>query len=187
MIKIHTSAWLALTLFLSSAILVPNKLVKTQITENIQVSLPEDFQPMSEELLRQRYLSAREPMAAYTNARQVVDFTVNTSNSRWQAADLPILQDFYKASLLQLYDEVIFSRETVEEINGKQFVVFEFTSEVRPDENALTAQRPVRRYTHIQYTVHDGKTLVFNFSSPEALRAEWEATAQEIMQSIQIK
>ncbi|WPP48496.1 hypothetical protein [Catalinimonas niigatensis] len=164
-----------------------NDLIKTKITENIEVGIPKAFQPMTEELMDQRYLTARKPIAAYTNDRQTVDFTVSTSNTRWRPSDLPILKDFYKASLLELYDEVSFSREEVEEINGKNFVVFEFSSIVRPEENALAPQQPIRKYTRIQYTVHNGKTLVFNFSSPQAQQQQWEGTAAEMMQSIQIK
>lgn len=175
-------------MLLSSGFQVPNiELVKTKITENIQLGVPRSFQPMTEDLLSQRYLTARKPIAAYTNDRQMIDLTVNTSNTRWQPSDLPMLKDFYKASLLELYDEVSLSREEIEEINGKNFVVFEFTSIVRPEENALNPQQPVRKYTRIQYTVHGGKTLVFNFTCPQALQQQWEATAGEIMQSIQIK
>ncbi|MEK6476321.1 hypothetical protein WJR50_02265 [Catalinimonas sp. 4WD22] len=175
-------------MLLGSSFQVPNiELVKTKITENIQIGVPKSFQPMTEDLLNQRYLTARKPIAAYTNDKQMIDLTVNTSNTRWQPSDLPMLKDFYKASLLELYDEVSFSREEIEEINGKDFVVFEFTSIVRPEENALNPQQPVRKYTRIQYSVHGGKTLVFNFTCPQALQQQWEGTAGEIMQSIQIK
>jgi hypothetical protein len=164
-----------------------NDLVKTQVTENIQLGIPKAFQPMTEVLMEERYLTARKPIAAYTNDRQTVDFTVSTSNTRWQPSDLPILKDFYKASLLELYDEVSFSREEVQEINGKNFVIFEFSSIVRPEENALNPQQPIRKYTRIQYTVYNGKTLVFNFSCPQSQQQQWENTAGEMMQSIQIK
>lgn len=180
--------YLSLALLLLCSFQGPaNDLVKTKVTENIELGIPKTFQPMTEELMNQRYLTARKPIAAYTNDRQTVDFTVSTSNTRWQPSDLPILKDFYKASLLELYDEVDFSREEVEEINGKNFVVFEFSSIVRPDENALTPQQPIRKYTRIQYTVHGGKTLVFNFSCPQSQQQQWESTAAEMMQSIKIE
>lgn len=185
--QILSIVYLLLLVSISSFQKPGNDLVKTQITENIQVGIPQGFQPMTEDLMNQRYLTARQPIAAYTNEQQIVDFTVNTSNTRWQVSDLPILKDFYKASLLELYDEVAFSREEIEEVNGQNYVVFEFTSTVRPEENALSAQSPVRKYTRIQYTVHNRQTLVFNFSCPQALQMKWEDTARQMMQSIQIK
>ncbi|MFP4342197.1 MAG: hypothetical protein ACLFQO_17250 [Cyclobacteriaceae bacterium] len=162
-------------------------LVKKQLTENIQVSLPATFLPMDENMLSERYLSARKPIAAFTNENQLVDFTVNTSNTRWGVDDLPILKDFYKASLMELYDEVEFSRAEIEEINKQPYVVFEFTSVVRPEENAMSMQQPVLKYTRVQYTVYDNETLVFNFSCPQMRQQEWAPTAREIMQSIKLK
>lgn len=164
-----------------------NDLVKKQLTENIQVSLPAAFLPMNEDMLSQRYLSARKPLAAFTNENQLVDFTVSTSNTRWGVDDLPILKDFYRANLMELYDEVEFSRAEIEEINKQPYVVFEFTSVVRPEENAMSMQQPVRKYTRIQYTVYNNETLVFNFSCPQMRQQEWEPTARNIMQSIKLK
>ena len=178
---------ISLAMVLSSFQQPGNDLVKKQVSEKIQILVPSDFQPMSQELMDQRYLTARKPIAAYTNERQMVDLTVSTSNTRWQASDLPILKDFYKASLMELYDEVNFTRQEIEEINGKPFVVFEFTSIVRPGENALTARSPIRKYTRIQYTVNAGQTLVFSFTCPQLRQPKWEETARKVMQSIQIK
>jgi len=182
------SIFLVPIILLLSSFQTPNdELVKKQINEQIQLLVPSKFEPMSQELMDQRYLTARKPLAAFTNERQVVDLTVSTSNTRWQASDLPILKDFYKASLMELYDEVDFLKEEIEEINGRNFVVFEFTSLVKPGENSLTARTPVRRYTRIQYTVNSGQTLVFNFSCPQALQPKWLDTAQQVMESVKIK
>ncbi len=176
-----------MVLFLCSFQDPVNQLVKTKVAENMEIGIPKAFQQMTEEMMEQRYLTARKPIAAYTNDRQTVDFTVNTANTRWRPSDLPMLKDFYKASLLELYDEVNFSREEVVEIHGKNFVVFEFTSIVRPDENALRPQQPIRKYTRIQYTVNDNKALVFNFSCPQSQQEQWKKTAGEMMQSIKIE
>jgi len=184
---LQISVAVTLFLLLSGFQSINGDLVKKQVTEKIQLLVPADFQPMSQEMMDRRYLTARKPIAAYTNEREMVDLTVSTSNTRWQASDLPILKDFYKASLLELYDEVDFIKEEIEEINEKSFVVFEFTSLVKPDENSLTARTPVRRFTRIQYTVNGGQTLVFNFSCPQALQPKWEETARQVMQSVQIK
>lgn len=178
-----SSAWLLFCSFQGPA----NDLVKKQITEHIALSIPKAFEAMTEEMMNERYLTARKPIAAYTNDKRTVDFTVSTSNTRWQASDLPILKDFFKASLMELYDEVSFVKEEVQEIHGKNFVVFEFSSVVRPEENALNPQQSIRKYTRIQYTVYDGKTLVFNFSCPQSQQPQWESTAEVMMQSILIK
>ena len=90
-----------------------DKFVRVEVSEEISVSLPESFQPMTEDLMQRKFLSARPPLAAYTSANQLADFTVGASNTRLQTTDLPILKDFYRSSLLELYDEVDFRRELV--------------------------------------------------------------------------
>ena len=173
----------------ASSFIVANSLVRTEIYEGISVNLPESFQPMSEALLQEMYLAARRPLAAYTDPNQQVAFGLNVSNTRWQAGDLAMLKDFYRASLLELYDEVEFLNESVKEINGREFAVFEFVSLVRPDEDetSFMNQQPIRQYTYVQYTIHNQKTWVFDFSVPAQAQAEWQETAHAMMSSVRMK
>lgn len=166
-----------------------DQLVRTEIYEGISVELPEPFRPMSEALLQEKYLAARRPLAAYTDPNQQVAFGLNVSNTRWQAGDLAMLKDFFRASLLELYDEVDFIKEEIKEINGQSFAVFEFVSVVRPDEDELsfTNRKPIRQYTYIQYTIHQKKTWIFDFSLPARAQNEWQETAQEMMSSVRMK
>lgn len=179
--------WPAILLTVSGFYQSATDYVKKEVAEGITLSLPKSFVPMPENLIDQKYLSARKPIAAYTSENQQVDLGINTSNARWQADDLPMLQSFYRSSIMALYDEVNFLKEDIEKINGKDFAVFEFVSLVRPEENALTAQRPIRKYTYIQYTVHNGKTYIFNFNCPTEQQSQWQEAAKTIMQSVKIK
>ena len=166
-----------------------NDLVRTDIYEGISVSLPKSFRPMPDALLGEKYVAARRPLAAYTDPNQQVAFGLNVSNTRWQAGDLAILKDFYRASLLELYDEVDVINESVEEVNGREFAVFEFVSVVRPDEDetSFINQKPIRQYTYVQYTIHNQKTWVFDFSVPARAQAEWQETAGKMMSSVRMK
>ena len=168
---------------------ITNDLVRTEIYQGISVSVPKSFRVMSEALLQERYIAARRPLAAYTDPNQQVAFGLNVSNTRWQAGDLAMLKDFYRASVLELYDEVDFIKEEVEEINGQSFVVFEFVSVVRPDEDdmSITNRQPIRQYTYIQYTIHNDKTWVFDFSVPARTQNEWQEIAQKMMSSVRMK
>ena len=134
-------------------------------------------------------MAARRPLAAYTDPNQQIAFGLNVSNTRWQPGDLAMLKDFYRASLLELYDEVEFITESVEEINKREFAVFEFVSVVRPDENetSFINQKPIRQYTYVQYTIHKKKTWVFDFSVPAQAQTEWQETAQKMMSSVRMK
>ena len=178
----------ALTLMpiFSAWTLPPRDFVRTEIYEGVSVDLPKSFQPMTEAQLQENYLAARRPLAAYTDPNQQVAFGLNVSNTRWQPGDLPMLKDFYRASLLELYDEVKFLTETVQEVNGQPFAIFEFVSVVRPDEDEISFanQKPIRRYTYVQYTVYQQKTWVFDFSVPAQDQATWQPVTRHLMESV---
>lgn len=180
---------MALAVLIGGWILPARDFVRTDIYGDISVDLPKSFRPMTEAQLEENYLAARRPLAAYTDPNQQVAFGLNVSNTRWQPGDLPLLKDFYRASLMELYDEVNFLTEEVREVNGRQFAVFEFVSVVRPaeDETSFTNQKPIRRYTYVQYTIHLKKTWVFDFSVPARDQATWQPVAQQMMESVRMK
>ena len=180
---------LAITAILGGWSLPPRDFVRTDIYEGISVDLPKSFQPMTEAQLQENYLAARRPLAAYTDPNQQVAFGLNVLNTRWQPGDLPMLKDFYRASLLELYDEVKFLTEAVGEVNGQPFAVFEFVLTVRPaeDETSFINQKPIRRYTYVQYTVHQQKTWVFDFSAPARDQSTWQPAARHLMESVRMQ
>jgi hypothetical protein len=148
--------------------------------------LPRDFKPMTDDQIAERYFTYRKPVAMYTNPEGDVDFGLNVTATQWKAEDLDILQRFYKSSINKMYTEVKFEREGIEQINGKKFIVFEFSAVVRPDKNEAMQLKARSSYTHIQYTVHNEKVYVFNFTSPYLQRAKWKNTAAEMMKTIKI-
>lgn len=158
------------------------KLVKTQITKQISMSLAKEMYPMTDDDIARKYPSARRPVAMYTDPTRQVDLGVNVSTSRWRESDIEMLQKFYKSSIMNLYNKVDISREGIEEINKRKFAVFEFTSEVTEENKA-----PIRKYTYIQYTVAGNQTLVFNFTCDVSQKNEWRETAQAMMQTVKIK
>ncbi len=176
------------TLLLFSAFqITEDKFTRIDISEEISVSLPESFQPMTEDQMQQKFLSARPPLAAFTSPDQIADFSVSAANTRWRADDLPILKDFYRSSLLELYDEVDFLEEGIREINGTPVAYFEFTSVVKPDEDAITSKSPVHRYSYAQYTIRQNKAIVFTFSCPRQRQNQWQPIAQKVMESVKLK
>ena len=167
-------------LMMLSAFQAVEEFVKTEIYEGVTVKLPKSFRPMSEAVLRRNYLSARPPLAAYTGEDGQVSFGMNTSNTQWQAKDLQMLQNFYRASILELYDEVKFIQDSLATIEGKPFAIFEFVGTVRGEEGVLTSQAPLKNYVYVQYTVYKEKTYVFDFTSPARQQSQWQNTAQRL-------
>jgi hypothetical protein len=163
------------------------KMVKTKLTKEIIVYLPSDFTPMTDDDLAKKYFTYRKPTAMYTNPERVVDFGLNITDTRWRQSDLPLLQKFYKSGIAKMYTNVNFIQDTISTINKRDFVVFEFISELKDDEtNTMQRTSVVKQYSYMQYTVKDNQVHVFNFTCPVQIRSKWQETAREIMQTIKI-
>ncbi|MBY0434249.1 MAG: hypothetical protein K2U26_09085 [Cyclobacteriaceae bacterium] len=163
------------------------KLVKTKVTDDITVSLPTEMFPMTPDDVAQRYPSVRAPLGAFTNQDRVVDFSVNISATNWPDGDAVMAQEFFKASLYNLYDRLEPIDEGTHLLKKKKFFFFEFESRISGDRRKQGFSDPVLRYTYIQYLVEPDRTLVFTFSCPKDLREDWQTTAREIMKSVRVR
>ena len=163
------------------------KLVRKKITDEITVLLPENWKPMDDLDFTQRYPSIRAPLAAFTNDERTADFSVNISATRWPDTNLEIARDFFKASLMNMFDKIKMSGEGIREVNGKSYIYFEFESRINGKEDDLENRDPVLRYTYLQYLVEPKRTLVFSFNCARRDRPSWERSADAIMKSLRIK
>jgi hypothetical protein len=162
------------------------KLVKVKIDKKMSVKLPADFSPVPESELGTKYISYRSPIALYSNSTKEVDFSVNYSVSRWQSSDLEIVQSFYKSNIANLFDSIEFIEESIEEINDRRYIIFEFTSSISETQSVLRQGATIKKYYYIQYTLMEGHVLIFSFSCPQRVLNEWQSVAQEIMHTLKI-
>ena len=161
------------------------KLSKQRIEKEIEVKIPVTFSPLTPAEVASRYLSNSTPLVVYGDQERVVDFGISKNATRWKAEDAVILKDFYKASILSTYTTVKFTQEELKEINGQQFIAFEFQSEVKDDKpNAIGRIPVVRKYTYLLYALKNGQLYVFNFSAPGREGEQWKGTAAKMMESI---
>jgi hypothetical protein len=162
------------------------KMKRVKLTDQVSALMPLDFRPMTDDEIASRLFTYRKPVAMFTDAEAAVDLGLNISPTNWKYEDLAMLKGFYKSTIMQLYTEVRMEREVIEEINGKKFAVFEFSSVVRPDKKEVGQQKAQATYTYILYTVHNEKVCVVNFSCPYSARARWKPIAARMMQSVKI-
>jgi hypothetical protein len=135
-----------------------------------------------------RYPSVRAPLAAFTNEERLVDFSVNISATRWPDADIKLAQQFFKASVQNMFDRVEFLSEGIQEVNGKKFIYFEIGSRVNGKPGPQEGLKdPVLRYTYLQYLVEPGRTLVFSFNCPKRDQEAWRPIAKDMMRSVKVK
>lgn len=176
----------ALLLLLTLSSFGPGRLKPVKIAKNLTASLPTDFGIMPDELIASRYPAQRKPIAAYTGSNGQTDFVVTEKPSAFAKTDLALLQKFYKPAIQGMYSEVEFIREEIKSINGQDFLVFEFVSTVKDDARKKNKLAPIRKYTIVQYLIHNEKLLIFTFNCPVVLKPEWQPTANKIMRSIKI-
>lgn len=162
------------------------ELKKTKIEGELTIGIPDNMLPLTEEQALQRYDSFRKPMAYYSDYDLVVDFAVNRSYSTWTDNDLAMLQNFYRSSLNELFDEIEFIQDSITTVKGKDFVVFEMIYVLKPGPTDLNRQT-LSKYAYLAYTVHKGQTYVFNFSCPKRLQEKWQGLANQMMSSIKLK
>ncbi|HYF67788.1 MAG TPA: hypothetical protein VD884_06625 [Ohtaekwangia sp.] len=186
-IKSSLTGALFVLLFIGTASAQKPKLVKTKVNQELTVVVPKGWTAMDAMDFTQRYPSVRAPLAAYTNEERTIDFSINVSATQWPDANLEISQQFFKASLMNMFDRVEMIGEGVREVNKKKFVFFEFTSRVNGIKRQEGNQSPVLKYTYIQYLVEPSRTLVFSFNCPQREMEDWQETAREMMDRIRIK
>ncbi|MFL5730230.1 MAG: hypothetical protein ACJ75J_12160 [Cytophagaceae bacterium] len=152
------------------------KLKSKKIAEGVTASLPDNFYPMSNEDIAQRYPSTKKPLCMYTDMDRAVDFGLNESKSNWAGGDLKVLQQVYKSTILSLYKKVDFIQEGIKSIKKRDYICFEFTSEAQGN----------TKYTFLMYTVVNKKVFIFNFTCDQTQMKKWQETARAIMETVKI-
>lgn len=183
-----TCLFLVLPLFLLAATgFAQPKLVKTKAGDDVTIYVPDSMIPMTPEDLAQRFPSVRAPLAAFTDMERQAEFSVNVSATRWPDANVEIAKDFFKASLLNLYDRVDMIDEGITDIHKKKFIYFEFESRTNGDKYKQGLKDPVLNYSYTQYYVSKKHTIVFTFSCPKSMKDEWSSVVHDMMARVRVK
>ncbi len=173
-------------LFFTNIALAQTKLKKVQLSKEISAALPQDFRLLTDDEIARKYPAPVKPVAVYTSPDTQVDFSVTQKPSQFGPQDLAMLLDFYKANLLETFTKVEFARQEVSQVNGKDFIVFEFTSTLA-DTRAGSNLPPVHKYSFIQYTIQGDQLLIVTLHMPATLKSKWQSTARSIMASVKMQ
>jgi hypothetical protein len=188
MLKIKSKLFLGLFMVVLVCLAADKpKLVKTKVNDAITVLIPQGWRPMDNMDFSERYPSVRAPLASYTDDQRMVDFSVNISATQWPDKDLDMARQFFKSSLMNLFDKVEIISEGVRETGKKKVIYFEFTSRVNGNKRQEGISDPVLRYTYVQYLLGSQRTVVFSFNCPRRLQPEWQETARDMMTGIKVK
>jgi len=125
-------------------------------------------------------------LASFVSQDRRSDLSVNKSQLRWSEADEELLSQFYKANILNIYDQVDMIQEEIKAINGRKFIVFEFAGQVVDAPNAFKEAKRRSDYTYIQYAIVENGILIFRFTSSARMKNYWQSAIQEAMDSVEI-
>jgi hypothetical protein len=117
----------------------------------------------------------------FTSIDRTVDFGLNVSKSNWAGKNPAVLQKIYKATIIDLYGNVNFIYEGIESINGRDFILFEFTS----------SADGTNKYTYLGYTIIGDekkgyRVYIFNFTCGQEKKNTYQEIAKAIIHSIKI-
>ena len=165
------------------------RLVKRQVTPTVEVHLPANFAPLSLDAIAAKYPSFKKPHAVYSDPNGAADFIVSGRRSDFPAQDMELLRKFYKASILNMFSEVEFLTEKTEVINKREYVILEFLSTMKEEENAIRELKPMRKYTYLMYTLEDELNLltVFTIQAQASQKETWREMAPRIMATLKMK
>ncbi|MCP4457434.1 MAG: hypothetical protein GY816_05315 [Cytophagales bacterium] len=158
-------------------------LIPRELTDDISMKIPLELK--QEPSILQRTTSTTLDLFMSQDRRS--DLSVNKSQLRWIEADEELLSQFYKANILNIYDQVDMIQEEIKEVNGKKFIVFEFVGQVIDEPNAFKEAKRRSDYTYIQYLVVDDGILIFRFTTSSRLKNYWQEAIQKAMESVVIE
>lgn len=171
----------AMLFFTSSQV----KMTKISLDKNVTIKLPSDFVVMSDDDIAAKYPAYRKPIATYISPDRLADFSYNVTNGVW-GNDIKLLKDVYKATIQNTYSKVEFIQDTIIKIKKRNYVVFEYVSEIE-DKSASQSSKPVvRNYTYAKYALQNGEIYLMRFNCPEKYKDKYQPAAQEIMKSVKI-
>jgi hypothetical protein len=158
-------------------------LERTEVADQILIQVPVELKEQPPTIQR----GTSPALAIYVSDDQQTDLTINKSSLRWSAADAVLLSQFYKANILNLYDQVDMIQEGIREMDGLQVIFFEYSGKILEEPNAFMEVKKRFDYTYIQYAIQEDGVLIFRLSTPGMLQRYWQNAAREIMENVQIK
>lgn len=164
------------------------KLTQKRVHPQVSMGIPADFREMNEDEIASKYRTLQQSLGLFTEQYGAADLGITLKTideTSWGQADLPILEQFYRASILENYGNVDFLQAGRRMVDDQEVVFFEFIGRV--SSNEAYGNRVSGRYHFIQYILLNGDIMVVNFNCPARLRTKWQETARAIMDSIRIK
>ena len=191
---------IALTILLFS--FIQGDFVSTKISSHVSMDLAKELVLVPLNDVDLKYSKQNAPMAVYETTDQDIKLVVrlikeaedttskkmfkNPEASKAQTKDIVLEKMFKKSSIASKFDAVTFTKDTIQEINGNEFIVFEYNAEAS-GVDAKEVEIKTETYVYYQICYIKNKTYIFNFYCPKDRQAEWQSKAILMMNSVKIR
>jgi hypothetical protein len=156
--------------------------ISQRVADLVTVKVPESFKKLNDDQIADKIIASRKPLAMFSSPSGTADFSVSVGNSArnpWEDKDLKLMAEFQKSNIKAIFTSVEFTTDKIEKVNGQNFGIFEFISEVKEK-----GKPPIRKYNNVRYTIKKKNVLIFSFVCSEAERPLNEPIAEEILKSV---
>jgi hypothetical protein len=151
---------------------------KTFLDNKIELMVPADFKPMTEEMLNVKYPNTRQrPSLVLTDENAEVNIVISAIAQPITPEQIGAFKDFQISSLKKMRPDAKWLEDGVKTINGKSVGYFKFIS------NAVDQTV----FNYYFFTDMDGKVLLLSFNCIEKLLPKWKEAAETIVSSLKVK
>lgn len=151
------------------------KLKPTRLLDGkFEILLPDDFQPMPDELLRVKYPSQNRPTLVFTNPDGSVNVALNHTSTRVSPAQLEEMHQQLDTSIRQAHPQAEWRFSGFWNHHGRRWTQLEFISQAAD----------TRIHNLMLATSADNRMLAVTFNATDEQSAEWNPVGREIISSV---
>lgn len=147
------------------------------LDNKVEIHVPKTLSIMSDEMWTLKYHTQTRPELVLTDENAEINFLVNTTQQPSTENQLAAYKDFRIANLKKSRTDIIMLGDGLKIVNGKKLGFFKFLSQAIDQ----------KVFNYYFFTIVNGKILFFTFNCIEKLQSTWEKTADDILNSLQVK
>jgi hypothetical protein len=147
------------------------------LDDKVEILLPTDFEPMSEELLKLKYPFERRPTLVYTDETGGINVAFNHTPSKLTQPEIELFRKEFVKMLSNAHPSAKWKNTGVEEINGRKVGFLEL----------ITPAIDTDIYNLMFFTDLEGRMLLCTFNCVVKKHKIWLEPAKQMMNSLVIR
>ncbi|ODA32280.1 hypothetical protein A8L45_13700 [Veronia pacifica] len=168
-------------LFFSLIIYLPSAFSDSFVRVNalggkVSLLVPENFSPMSEDIIKVKYPSSRRPSEVLSDKTGSVTLAFNHTNNAMSVSDIKSAHSYISKMFRNTYPSAIWFRDEIIEQNGHVYMVMEL----------ITPVQDTNIHNIIYGTSVDNRYLLTSFNTTVEQSEEWLPLGKKMMASLTV-